>query len=97
MKNDSESKCPNPNKPLQVIPSKKELIVTPKPINVYNSTSIKRTIKDFRNMNKAYIRKKKKSQKNCQAVILQVKAPDGNLSIKRLLINDKIPEQVNYL
>ena len=94
MKNDSNHPDPNPNKPLSIKPSKKNLYKNPKRLNVYNSKSIKTSIKEFRNMNKYSVSKPKMSQKGPQGIILQVKAPDGRLSIKRLLINNKIPEQV---
>ena len=94
MKNDSRSKDPHPNRPLKIKPSSKTLCSSKKSFNLYNSISLKKSIKEFRNLNKISVRTKKMRQKDVQGIILQVKAPNGKLSIKRLLINDKIPEQV---
>ena len=68
---------------------------TRKSLSVYKSNPLKKSVKEFRNLNKTYFRSEKKSQKKIKGIILQVKAPDGKLNVKRIQINNKVPEQVN--
>jgi hypothetical protein len=95
MKNDLHINSKLQKNRLQSKPPRKKQFRSRKSLSVYKPNIIKKSIREFRDLNRKYFRSEKKSQKGSKGTLLQVKAPDGSLSIKRIMINDKIPEQVD--